>query len=419
LSSNSFGFGNQPVVDEKSTLPYSKQATIIDTTSTSEVLLEATGIYYSPYKKNKSRKKDILNYGVQEAEIDAKKAAIYSLLYLGTDPILFRQDEQNRFRSIEESFFLIENLESFISYEDEVPKRKINLNNNEGIKIVKQIKVNRDALIQNLVQNGVLKSKAALTSIMGNPYIMVMPNLNQGQTIQNAFESNPFNKLAAGVIQGALTQRQYDVVIPDQQANVSSMLENYRELSSVKADQAYSLALKIGSDIYIDFSISESGSEYETKKYAVTLRAFETTTSRLLGSETGHSNSRRGDDMVSIEEAILQALNNLLSRVTNYWKTDIEKGVQYRVIVRISPDKSNFEEIQNILIDSLEAMTQSTKEIAITSYTSDFVVWVNPETINSTRKLFRKFKSNYSKMDGIGKLEIVNQNRKVLQLVVN
>ena len=98
-----FASGEKPVDDEKSSLPYSKQATIVDTSSPSEVVLESTGIYYSDFKSARARKKDIIKYGILEASIDAKKAAIYSLLFMGTDPILSTDEERDAFHSIEEA----------------------------------------------------------------------------------------------------------------------------------------------------------------------------------------------------------------------------------------------------------------------------------------------------------------------------
>ena len=314
---------------------------------------------------------------------------------------------------------MIENIERFIVYEDELPRKKITLNNSEGIKIVKQIKINRDALIQNLELNKIIQSQKDITAILGTPFIMVMPQLKDKETIIEALQKNDTNKHAAGVIQGALTQKRYDVVLPDQQKKLNSLV--IQQVSTEK-DAAYELALSLGSDVYIDFNISSSEYEYETKKYAATLRAFETSTARLLGSETGHSNARRGDDYVSVEEAILQALGNLLSRVSNYWKDDIVKGLQYKTIISIST-KSSFkaeelEEIQDGIIDALESISNSTKEIVITDHTIDYLVWVDPEQFNSARKVYRKIKSNYKASNSPGKLSITNQNRKLLQITV-
>ncbi len=414
-----FAAGEKPVIDEKSTMPYSKQATIIDTTSTSEVLLEATGIYYSDYKNEKARQKDIIQYGIQEASIDAKKAAIYSLLFSGTDPILSTLEEQRTFDRIKEDFFIIENLDRFIVYEDALPKQKITLNNTEGIKIVKQIKVNRDSLIQNLEQNNIIQSRQELSQLIGTPFIMVMPQLQGEETIVDALQKNDTNKHAAGVIQGALTQKKYDVILPDQQEKLNQFAAN--QLNNSNKDAAYELALSLGSDVYIDFNISSSESEYETKKYAATLRAFETSTARLLGSETGHSKARRGDDFVSIEEAILQSLGNLLNRVSNYWKSDVTKGLQYKTIISISPNSFKVDELESIqdgIIDSIESISNESKEMVITNYTIDYLMWVNPEEFNSARKVYRKLKSTYKSTNLPGKLAITNQNRKLLQITV-
>ncbi len=416
-----FASGAKPVDDEKSSLPYSKQATIIDNSSPSEVLLESTGVYYSTYKSKRARKKDITKYGVQEASIDSKKTAIYSLLFMGTDPILSNEEERNAFHEIEEEFFIIENIEDYITYEDKIPQKKITLSNYEGLKIVKKIKVNRDLLIQNLEENKIITSQSELTAAIGNPFIMVIP---QTKTLKESIESlqkNPINKHAATVIQNTLTVKQYDVVLPDQQDQLNTITKKQLSIENTKADPSYELALSLGSDVYIDFNIAEADTEYDTKKYSATLRAFETSTGRLLGSETGYSQARRGDDYVSTEEAILQALPNLLSRISNYWKTDMLKGIQYKTIISISKESfkdENIEPIQDGIIDSIEKLSHTSKEIIVTKHTIDYILWVDSETLSSARKVYKKLKAEYRLTNAPGKLELINQNRKLLQIIV-
>ena len=416
-----FASGEKPVPDEKSSLPYSKQATIVDISSPSEVVLESTGIYYSGFKSARSRKKDIIKYGIPEASIDAKKAAVYSLLFMGTDPILSTDEERNAFHSIEEDFFIIENIDDYVVYEDKVPQKKTTLSNYEGLKIVKKIKINRDSLIRNLEENNIIQSQKELIAIIGNPFIMVVPQVKANESITEVLYSNDINKHAAGVIQGTLTLKKYDVVLPDQQEKLNEITKKQLSLNSTKTDSAYELALSLGSDIYIDFVVSSSEAEYETKKYAVTLRAFETSTGRLLGSETGHSAARRGDDFVSSEEAILQALPNLLSRVSNYWKADIDKGIQYKTIISISNEaftSSDIETIQDGIIDAIESIANMSKEIIVTAHTMDYLIWADPNSFNSARKVYKALKSNYASRNAPGSLTLINQNRKLLQITV-
>jgi hypothetical protein len=56
-----------------SQLPVSKQATFIESVSSSEVMIEATGIYNGKGKKDKHKKKDVDKNGMSGAAMDAKK----------------------------------------------------------------------------------------------------------------------------------------------------------------------------------------------------------------------------------------------------------------------------------------------------------------------------------------------------------
>ncbi len=86
--------------------PVSKQATLIDSTSSSEVLLEVTGIYKSDERSKGKKRKDIKKNGVKKALDDSRKAAVYFLLLSGTDPILTQDSEKLAFKAIEDSFLI-------------------------------------------------------------------------------------------------------------------------------------------------------------------------------------------------------------------------------------------------------------------------------------------------------------------------
>ena len=61
--------------------PVSRQATLIETISAAEVLIEATGVYHSPEKRERSKRKDVEDQGVARAVEDAKRSAIYTLSF--------------------------------------------------------------------------------------------------------------------------------------------------------------------------------------------------------------------------------------------------------------------------------------------------------------------------------------------------
>ncbi|MDG2264734.1 MAG: DUF6175 family protein, partial [Candidatus Marinamargulisbacteria bacterium] len=360
--------------------------------------------------------KDIKRNGVKQAMNDSRKAAVYFLLLSGTDPILTQDSEKLAFKAIEDSFFSSDNILRYISYEDGVPKSKILTDGETGIRVVQQVKVNKEALILDLEKRGVLIEKDDLLDQIGNPFIMVLPSVADDQNPLAMIKEDSQLGHAAAVIQSLLTARQYDVVLPDQQQFLSDLVDGQLSLKDIPTDMAYQLALSVGSDIYIDFEVSEVDAGYGTQKIAVRVRAFETTTARLLGSETGYSEARSGDTMISIEEAMLSALSNVLSRVTAYWKKDIYKGLQYKVIVSIDTgfSQDNLEHVQDSIIDSLDAVSVKTKEQIVTDQTLDYVLWVDPNDYETSRKVWRKIRGEFRDLSRMGRVSLVNQNRKLL-----
>lgn len=412
LSLSTLTFGN---------MPNSREATIIDAGNAAEVVLEATGTYMSEKKFGKSG--DIEKNGVINAGIDAQKAAIHYLLYNGTDPILSNPKEQDAFDPIKNSFFDYNNIKKYITYSDSVPRKKVSLKDGTGIKITIQVKVDKEALTKALEGQNIIASRRALQELQGNPTIMVIPQMKKGQSPIEVLNNDENAKIGGGVIESFLTSKRYEVILPNQQSFLQDLQKTQSALAGQQEDTAYQLALSVGSDIYFDYAIQESNAAYETEKYAVTVRAYETTTARLLGSETGHSKARKGEKFVSIEEALQEALQNVLNRVNNYWKEDASNGSQFKIIFQIKPNTFSAKQLQNVqdaIYETLETTTKKSKENVVTPQTMDFVVWYNTEKqSNPTRKLWFKIRDQFSELSSNAELTIINQNRKMLIISID
>ena len=124
------------------TLPVSREASIIEVVSASEVSIEGVGIYKSSEKSRRKRKKDVKKYGQEKAIEDAKRAAVYYLIFNGTDPLLSTPEEINRFNKIENDFFQQENINELITYTAAQPNKVISLDRREGVKVYMNFKVN-------------------------------------------------------------------------------------------------------------------------------------------------------------------------------------------------------------------------------------------------------------------------------------
>jgi hypothetical protein len=71
---------------------------------------------------------------------------------------------------------------------------------------------------------------------------------------------------------------------------LDELIKSHLLIKGQEEDEAYGLALTIGSDVYITYTINISENYVagqHLNKAIVGVRAFETTTARLLGTETG------------------------------------------------------------------------------------------------------------------------------------
>jgi hypothetical protein len=156
------------------------------------------------------------------------------------------------------------------------------------------------------------------------------------------------------------------------------------------------------------------------RKAIVGVRAYETTTARLLGTETGYSEERPVADLVVIEEAIHGAIDKVLSRINAYWKQDLERGVQYKLVASIQGD-FNSDEREDIAFAMSRAIKQNcklSKENIATERTLDYLVWVDPNQITDSRDLYAALRRDFPTEFRQGELRSINITRKLILLRV-
>ena len=132
--------------------PLSKEATLIEAVSSSEWLLEATGKYMSPEKKERKAKKDVDKNGITKATDDAKKAVVYFVLFGGTDPLISTPQERQKFDQNEAFYFDMSNVSRYISWEESALQKKIKISGGKGLKIVKRFKINKTILKEKFLE---------------------------------------------------------------------------------------------------------------------------------------------------------------------------------------------------------------------------------------------------------------------------
>lgn len=402
-------------------LPISRQATLVERTSPAEVMIEATGIYRSSETRDRRIERDLNDNGVPMATIDAKKAAVWFLLFGSTDPMLSTTDARNRFRPYESHFFDIDRIEQWISWEQTGLLGRVRTDDGTGLQITKRFRINTEMINNELERFRIIEARSELTEAIGRPFIMVLPQAATNQNPVDLLRNDPHIRHAAAVVESFLTSRLYDVVVPEQVSGLDQMVSALNLVEGQQEDYAYQIAQQIGSDIYITFSGTEEDAGFGTTRTAMLVRAFETTTGRLLGAETGYSQGRRGERSVSTEEAMNDAIDNVLSRINNYWVDDMSRGVQYKVVLNI-PDffsRDDVEDIQFAFMDAVDAITRSSRENIATSQTLDYLIWCDPAEFGNSRNVYRSLVREFNRHGGIGRIRSVTINRKLLVLEVD
>ena len=391
---------------KKSNLPVSKEASLFEVYSSSEWTIKATGIG----KKNK------------DAEADARKAALYFVLFGGTDPILRTEEDRRKFEPIQEQMFEPSNVAKYISWEARgyLDRRRTS---DKKVKLTKLIRINVKMLKEDLAAKGIIKLARDLAQEVGLPMIMVIPEVPKGENPIEHLSSDPMAKHAARVIESYLTARQYEVVVPEQMEALQALSEAQESLKGFEEDYSYQLALSIGSDVYITYSTdikTRTIGSSTVRKAIVSVRAYETTTARLLGTETGYSVERPSPEEAVLEEAINDAVDKVLSRINAYWNEDLKRGVQYKLIVRIGEDfdEDEVEDISFAISDLIDRFCNYSKENVVTESTLDYLVWAKMDKFEKSSKLYRAMRKAFPQEFEDGKLRRININRKLILLKV-
>lgn len=376
-------------------LPKCKEAVLLGVYSPTEVNIKAKG----------------LGKDADRAEKDARKSAVYYMIYNAQDKILQTSAEKEAFQGIEQKFFEAGNIDNFITFMgNDILSR---VKTSEGVKIEKLVRVNTAKLKEELQSQGVLVSKDKMAEVAGNPFLMVIPEVGKGENPIDKLQSDKNYKKAAEVIEGFLTTQRYDVQVPEQMEQLNDQIQAQADLKGAEDDISYKIALAIGSDVYITYNVQvESGNL--GKKAVVAARAYETTTARLLGTETGYSETRVNvPDAAVIEEAMNDAAGKVLQRINGYWKDDIKSGMQFKVVFKITAklDEQAMEDLDDAIDKVVKDASIKTKKGASGDNTKDMILW--SKKFKDGDELYKFFRNKFKDVDNV-KAKKISVNRKLV-----
>lgn len=397
-------------------LPESRQATFIEAVTSGEVLIKSKG---TGGKSGMFGLKD--EESVKLAEIDARKSAVYFVLYggAGLDGLVRSDEEKRKFGPLEQAFFTPENIQRYIAWEANSFDSRVKVAGGEKIRVEKQFRVNRAAIQSYLTDNRVIEKLEDVTEELGLPTLMALPEVKPGQNPLAELRTNTLLKQGASVIESYLTQKKYNVVAPEQAQQIYEQQKAQLSVKGHEEDLSYMIALSVGSDIYVSYTLTvdtrKVGSS-DVRKASVSIRAYETTTARLLGTETGYSEESAAPANALVEAAMTNALNNVISRINSYWQDDLKNGAQYKIIFTLLGDfdEDTRYDIADAAAKTLKKIAGRSKENVVSDKTIDYLAWIQDKDLQSPSALYRELRREFNNNFTQGKLKQITLNRKLI-----
>lgn len=404
------------IMSAQGNLPESRQATFVEAVTGNEVLIKAKGI---GGKSGMFGLKE--EESVKLAENDARKAAVYFVVFggAGLDGLVRSEEEKRKFGPVQNDLFSDANVKNFIAWEANGLDSRVKLAGGEKIRVEKQFRVNRAAIQTFLTDRHVIEKLEDVTEELGMPTLMALPEVKPGKNPIGELRSDPVLKQAASVIESYLTQKKYNVVAPEQAAQLYEQQKAQLSLKGHEEDLSYMIALSVGSDIYVSYTVSvdtrKVGSS-DVRKASVAVRAYETTTARLLGTETGYSEESAAPAQALVEAAVTNALNNVIARLGAYWQDDLKNGAQYKIIFTLTGafDEDARMDIADAAAKTLKKIANKTKENVAADKTIDYNAWIQDKEMQSPSALYRELRREFQNNYPNAKMKQITLNRKMI-----
>ncbi|RME19445.1 MAG: hypothetical protein D6806_18275, partial [Deltaproteobacteria bacterium] len=208
----------------------------------------------------------------------------------------------------------------------------------DKLRVVIITDVHRKLLEDDLVAMNIIAKKDEMLDAVGRPSLAVVPAA--------VAKGNKYRGMVEGILNSYLTKHRWEVV--NASGDLDKMVDAIGEVEGAEEDEAAKIAMAAGADVYITFEPKkERGKEAYGKSvaYGVALKAYETTTSRLLGSETVISPARAswvaGEEARALQDAASDAMAKLLPQIEEYWKEDAAKGSKFYVVFKNAPKSTD------------------------------------------------------------------------------
>ena len=372
--------------------PLSRQATFVESTTTGETMVRATGKGCS----------------FEQATIDAKKTAIWYILYVGDRPLLKTLEQKKKAKQVVKE--ILSNPDIYIRWQSDVKSKR-----KEGnyLLLTYLFRIDINALKEKLEESGTIKSTEEVAEKIGLPTIAVLGK-----------KSDDLTSTAITVIQEYLQDRDFEVFVNEQTTKLNNIIKKVAIIEG-NISPLYQTALQLGTDIYLSVEASvNSEYKYGSKYYKASVRAkaYETATGKMLASSVGYSPSRQ----VSSPEAVVQEATNdvadkITSQIIKAWIKEIKRGKPFKVVV--FTQEKYLEKVDGILYRTLKKLSKRpVKKIAAKDGTLSYIAYL--KGFDNSYELYSKLKEMYngpgtvSKVMDVGSLLIIKISDKESDIII-
>lgn len=250
------------------------------------------------------------------------------------------------------------------------------------------------------------------------PNILVAPVIgSKGLSELQVVQSNPMARAMMEAINGYLTQKLYDVKSLEGQANLQELVQIQNDIADNDADLSYLASLALGAEVYIKFAGNVNGSSI-----VVDLNAYESSTARLLGSESVTDEDCGGNDQTTITDclhrAAKRAMPRLEKKIRAYWEKDLEQGVQYKLVMNIKAevDEEEAEDLHDDIVSILKNTFKKVTTNVSTPKTIDAIIYVDPEEYPDSQSIYSTIRET---LKSKGQSKKINLTRKLILMDIN
>lgn len=230
----------------------------------------------------------------------------------------------------------------------------------------------------------VIKSKS-----ISKPSVMVLPagtkNLTESMNLLN---NDSYANAASNAINGYLTEKQFNVKALEGSTQINDVVTLQNEIAGQEEDLSYIASLSFGADVYIKFSV-----DIRHSQILANLSAYESTSGRMLGTQTAtvNDNGTRKEELIA--SAMHKALPGLLRKVQAYWDADSQFGTPYKLILHFNGDFSNLDVAHSRVSTLLKQQFVKIQTNAMTDKTSEYTIYVNSQDCGDSYEVYNALRA--------------------------